>query len=223
MGNIITLSGGDHLETQSLLPWYVSRRLDAAECTRIEAHLADCPECRADVAAERRLAAEWASLPIETETSWLRLRDRMIADDADRAGSAIMSRLAAIVRRAVKVAPRWPTGLGWALAAAQAVALVAIGVSFRTPMPTPAPAYHTLGAAPAAADANMLVIFNPDTSEGGFRDALIANHARIVDGPTASGAYVLHVPAGERSAILTRMRARRDVALAQPIDPGAIR
>jgi hypothetical protein len=221
MGNIVTLSGGEHLETQSLLPWYVSRRLDAGECTRVEAHLADCPECRADVAAERRLAAEWASLPIETETSWLRLRERMIADDADRARPTIGSRLGAIVRHAAAGRPSWPTRLGWALAAAQAVALVAIGVSSRTA--TPAPAYHTLGAAQAPADANMLVIFDPDTSERDFRDALTANHARIVDGPTASDAYVLHVPGDERPAILARMRARRDVELAQPIDPGAIR
>ena len=111
--------------------------------------------------------------------------------------------------------------MGWALAAAQGLALVAIGASLLTA--TPKAAYHALGAAPSSASGNMLVMFDPDTSEGRFRDVLEANHARLVDGPTSSGAYVLHVPADERAAILTRMRERPDVALAEPIDPGVIR
>jgi anti-sigma factor RsiW len=221
MGKIITLSGGQHLDTQALLPWYVSRRLDASDCARVEAHLADCAECRADVAVERRLAAEWATLPMETEASWLSLRERVIRDDADRAGSATLSRLIGIVRNAVTRRPPWINGLGWTFAAAQAVALVSIAIAFRTPMPV-AP-YHTLGAAQTSAPGNVLLIINPDTTERRFRDALETSHARIVDGPTASGAYILHVPADERSAILARLQARTDVELAQPIDPGAIR
>jgi hypothetical protein len=221
MGKIVTLSGAQHLETQSLLPWYVSRRLDASDCARVEAHLVECPECRADLATERRLVAEWATMPIETEASWLRLRERVVRDDADRAGAATVSRLNGIVRHAVTRGQSWFAGLGWVLAAAQGVALVAIGISLRTT--TPASPYHTLGSAQAPSTGNVLVIFNADTRERLFRDVLEANHARVVDGPTASGVYVLHVPADERAAILNRMRARPEVELAQPIDPGAIR
>ncbi len=221
MGNIITLSGRQHLETQSLLPWYVSRRLDASECARVEAHLADCPECRADMVSERRLAAEWATMPVETEANWLRLRERVMRDDGERAGSAMLSRCAEIARHAVGHGRSWLQGLGWALAAAQGIALVAIAVSMRTP--TPSTLYHTLGAAQAPSSGNVLVMFNPDASERRVREAIWANHARIVDGPTASGAWVLHVPADERAAILVRMRTRPEVELAQPIDPGAIR
>jgi anti-sigma factor RsiW len=221
MGNIVTLSGGRHLDIQNLLPWYVSRRLDASESARVEAHLADCPECRADVVLERRLAAEWASVPMETETNWLRLRERVMRDDAGRGGATVSSRLADSVRHALTRGRSWFTGLGWALAAAQAVALVAMVVTFRAT--APAPVYHTLGAAPAPAIGNVLVIFDPGTSERRFRDTLQASHARLVDGPTAAGVYVLHVPADERAAILRRMRARSEVELAQPVDPGAIR
>ena len=221
MGNIVTLTGAEHLETQSLLPWYVSRRLDASECMRVETHLAECSDCRADAVAERRLASEWASLPMDTEANWLHLRELVIRDDADRAGSTMFSRLAGRVRQAVTRRPGWFTGMGWVLAAAQGIVLVAIGLALHTPTPTAA--YHTLGAASAAPAGNVLVIFDPDINERRFRDALTANHARIIDGPTASGVYVLHVPAGERAAILARMAARSDVELAQPIDPGAIR
>lgn len=221
MGNIIALSGGQHLETQSLLPWYVSRRLDASECARVEAHLAECSECRADAVSERRLAAEWASMPVETEANWLRLRERLILDGAERARSAIFPSLADIARQAFERTRSWFPGMGWALAVGQGIALVAFAMSVRAP--TPSPLYHVLGAAKAPSIGNVLVMFDPDASERRFRDAIWANHARIVDGPTATGAYVLHVPADERAAILVRLRARPDVALAQPIDPGAIR
>ncbi len=221
MGKIIALSRGQHLETQSLLPWYVSRRLDASECARVEAHLAECPECRADAVSERRLAAEWASIPVETEANWLRLRERLIRDDAERARAATFPRFAEIVRHALERGRSWFPTMGWALAVGQGIALVAFAMSVRAP--TPSPLYHALGAAQAPSNGNVLVMFDPAVSERRFRDAILANHARIVDGPTATGAWVLHVPADERAAILVGLRARPDVALAQPIDPGAIR
>jgi anti-sigma factor RsiW len=219
MGKIITLSGGQHLDTQALLPWYVSRRLDASETARVEAHLADCSECRADVASERRLAAEWATMPMETEASWLRLRERLNKDDTERARPTLSSSFAT-ARSALTRGRSWLSGVGWALAAAQAIALAVIVTPVRAPAPAP---YHALGAAQGPSAGNVLVIFDPDTNERRFRDALETNHARIVDGPTASGVYVLHVPADERSAMLMRMQARPDVELAQPIDPGASR
>ena len=82
-------------------------------------------------------------------------------------------------------------------------------------------AYHALGAAPAPALGNVVVIFRPDTSERELRQTLVANHARLVDGPTAADAYVLHVPAAERAGALTRLRGRADIVLAEPIDSGA--
>ena len=221
MENTTALSGAEHQEAQSLLPWYVSERLDGSEHARVEAHLAQCPDCRADVVAERRLAVEWASLPMESETSWLRLRGLVAGDDARRARSALSSRLSDMVRDAVTRRPSWVTGLGWGLAAAQGAMLAAIGIAVVT-APAVAP-YHTLGAGQAPSVGNAIVIFDPDVSERRLRETLTANHARIVDGPAASGVYVVHVPADERAAILLRMRARPEVALAQPIDPGAIR
>ncbi len=221
MENTVALADGEHQEAQSLLPWYVSRRLDASDDARVEAHLAACPECRADVAAERRLAAEWANLPIESETNWLRLRERMMREDAGRANAAMFSRLSDIVRGALAWRPSWLSGLGWGLAAAQGAVLAAIGIALVT-APAPA-AYHALGAGNAPSLGNALVMFDPDTSERRLRETLVSNHARIVDGPTASGAYVIHVPVDERSAMLVRMRTRPDVEIAQPIDPGAIR
>ncbi len=219
MGNIVTLSDEPHLETQSLLPWYVSRRLDAVECARVEAHLLECPECRAELATERTLAAEWVALPIDTEASWLRLRERVARSGVQ--DLPIVSRLCGAVRHALAQAPPWFGGVGWILAAAQAMALIVVGLSIGATRPPPG--FHALGARQAPAAGNMLVIFDPEVSERRFRTLLEAEHARLVDGPTAAGAYLLHVPVAERAAVLGSLRSQRDVELAQPIDPGVVR
>jgi hypothetical protein len=80
--------------------------------------------------------------------------------------------------------------------------------------------YHALGAAPAPASGNVVVMFRPDTREQDLRRTLNAAHARLVDGPTAADAYLLHVPSAERAAALVRLKGQADVVLAEPIDPG---
>ena len=64
----------------------------------------------------------------------------------------------------------------------------------------------------------MIVTFRPDTSEQDLRNTLNESHARLVDGPTAADAYVLHVPAAERAAALVKLRQRANIVLAEPID-----
>jgi hypothetical protein len=90
----------------------------------------------------------------------------------------------------------------------------------RVKAPTPPTAtYHALGAPPAAAAGNVLVMFRPDTPEASMRHVLQVADARLIDGPTTAGAYVLHVPLSERGQMLARLRARGEVTLAQPLDP----
>ena len=223
MANIITLLDEKHGEAQSLLPWYLTGRLGATDRANVEAHLADCAECRAELSSERRLMAEWASLPMEAEFSWLRLRERLAHEPSRRGGGG--DRSAAPRRAARNVWRSAAPGLGWALAAVQALALVVLGVSSQPPAQSAA--YHTLGAGspPAAGpgSGNVLVMFRPDTREQAIRDMLNASHARLVDGPTAADAYLLRVRSSERDTALAKLRRRPDVTLAQPVDAGATR
>jgi len=80
------------------------------------------------------------------------------------------------------------------------------------------PAYHTLGSAPVPASANVIVMFREDAKIGGVGAALQTAHASVVEGPTDTGAYLLHVPAPERAASLKRLQSNGLVQLAQPID-----
>jgi len=197
MGTIINLHDDPHLATEALLPWYVSGVLDAAEAAGVESHLAGCADCQAALALERRLKSEVAALPIDAAPGWDRLKARLDAATPARRP----------VFRGWRAMPAWA---GWALAA-QAALIAVFGVLI-------APAdYHALSAAPPPAAGNIVVIFRPETPERDLRAALVADKLRLVDGPTASDAYVLAAPPAVRAAILARLRARRDIVLAEPI------
>lgn len=207
MGKVIPLPPDRHRETQLLLPWYVTDRLDAADRARVEAHLASCPQCQAELKLEQRLDHEVAALPVDVERAWAAMR-RRIDDEPARA----------VARRASSLW-RWTApALGWGVAASLAM-VVTFGVL--TPRPAQPAGYHTLSAAPVNPVGNVIVMFREDASERTMRQALLASHARLVDGPTAAHAYVLLVPAAGRDGALQTLRASPAVMLAQPIDSGA--
>jgi anti-sigma factor RsiW len=202
----MTVHDDEHDDLQELLPWYVTGRLDTAEQARLEAHLEGCAECQDEVRFQRRLESEVARLPIDVEQGWARMRERLQADEPAPRRPAVAPE--------PKPKPR-PSWLGWGVAASLAVTG---GVSM---LPAAGPVlYHALGAAPVAEAGNVVVIFRPETTEKAMREALRGSDARLVDGPTAADAYVLRVPAAERTAALARLRGRGDIVLAEPLDPG---
>ena len=216
MGRVIKLLGDRHRDVQELLPWYVVDRLEPDERAEVEAHLAECEVCRAELAFDRQLDRAVGSLPLDVEQGWAAMQQRLQASPAPARPASR--------RPAWLSAERWrmrsPT-FGWALAA-QAALLVVTGALLFQFAPTNA-RYHALGAAPADTAGNLVVIFDPNLSERAIREILRANGARMVDGPTAADAYVLHVPAKDRPAALGRLRENNDVVLAEPIDASAPR
>jgi anti-sigma factor RsiW len=211
MAEIIRLRGSLHEQAQQLLPWYVNGTLEADEAALVEAHLAECAECRADLAAEQVLAREVAALPLDVEHAWSMLSDRIDAAGPPRR----LAEPVPFLRR--KVAIGW--ALGGPLAAAAAVAF-AVAIVPGAPSPV-GQTYRALGSAPTAAPGNALVMFRPDTRDGDLRAALTKVGARIVDGPTASGAYVVRIAPASRAQALDGLRATPQIVLAEPIDPGS--
>ena len=205
-----------HEDIQDLLPWYVTGRLDASEQARVQAHLSGCADCQAELRFERRLASELVGLPVQIEHSWKEMLARIEPSALKRppAGQRrvrVGSSRAAFGRKARAVAP-------WlALAAAAQVATVLV-VGAVAPSNTQPERYHALGAAPAVAAGNVVVMFKPDAKEQDLRRTLEAVHARLVDGPTAADAYVLAVPGSERATALATLRRGAVIALAEPVD-----
>jgi len=220
MGRVINLQGEAHRGLQELLPWFVTGQLDAAEHERVEAHVAGCAECQAEVKFQQRLEAEVAQLPLEVEESWTRMRAQIAAED--ERPSWLGNRGAGRARPAAASRGGW---MGWAAAAAMLV--VSAGVmaggtqAIQVADNSGSANFHVLGAKPAAATpGNVVVIFRPDASEKALRESLRASGARLVDGPTAADGYVLRVAPERRDAALAILRGRSDVVLAEPLDAG---
>ena len=211
MDNVVPIHRDAHREALRLLPWFINGALPDDERAMVDAHLVACAECRAELALERRLAAEVAALPSEAEPAW--------ADMARRLDAPARSRTKARngqVLRAARMALPW---LGWAVAAQ---ILLLIGARALSPPPAPVPAspvYHALATPTVRPAANIAVIFRSRTTEVDVRAILEASHARVADGPTAAGAWLLATPPGGREVALRSLRARPEVLTAQPVDP----
>jgi anti-sigma factor RsiW len=195
-----------HDEAEELLPWYATGQLDAADRALVENHLAACARCQRQLHAERVLIEEFRTLTPEIDSGWARLRARI---DAERPKRQPIGRLAGEFWQAF-TRPVIAT-----LAAAQ-VAFVAFAAMFLQWFSQPA--YVALGSAPAAASANVIVMFRPEAREAQLRAALEATGASLVGGPTDADAYLLHVPAKARPSALQKLQHDSNVTLAQPID-----
>lgn len=223
MTDLHLVSGdGPHQETRLLLPWLLNGRLDADERERLMAHLAACPECQADADAEQAVR-RWIAKDAEAlAPAWPRLRARLAEDLARETRPRGRDGLpwATSAGRSWK----WPAlaAAGWALAACL---LILAGGNLlpegnrASPVPTHS-IYHVLGGAATVASDALVVMFRPSTSESDLRRVLVAGDARIIDGPTAAGAYVIHAPAGAaaRRRTLAMLRADPVVLLAEPLD-----
>ena len=233
-GRILKLEVPEHQAVQELLSWHASGRLAPDEAERVARHLQSCAQCRQDLQWERELLDQ--------------IRSEPHADDDDSAADAALARLlpnlgerepapdmpavtAAPLPQPV-VAPWWrtlaanePRWLRWA-ALAQCVIIAGLALLLARPEPD-AGAYRAMGASDAvgagavgAAAGNAVIIFAAGTSEQDLRRLLQAQDARIVDGPTVTGAYVLSIPAEGRPQALHALRANAAVKLAEPLDAG---
>ncbi|MEG8022230.1 zf-HC2 domain-containing protein [Sphingomonas aerolata] len=215
MTQILPFPTDRHAEAHLLLPWYVTGQLDAVETAFVAEHLAECGACRADLVQERHLADAVARNTGETGDSWAAMAARLDATSSMSVATAAQRRRTRDPLRAARRAVMRPRTLRWVVAA-QFVAVLALGAQTLTQRSDGRPgAYHVLGDAGATHSGNVLAMFRPEASEAAFRRALQASGARLVDGPTASGAYVLAVPG---DAALARLRRDADVTMAEPIE-----
>ena len=212
MAEIFPLKASEHDKVLELLPWFVNGTLSADETSRVEAHLEGCAECREALEFERQLARGVATLPLNVNDSWNAMEQRLGDERREPAPSSNVH----FLRRRVPVA--W-AGAG-ALAAAATVAIV-LGLPAGQ-QPLTDQTYHTLSAPRTATPGQIVVLFKPDTTEQQVRVILSAQNARVVDGPTAAGAYVLHVD-GTPTQALNALRQSSQIVLAEPIEGASAR
>ena len=232
-------SGPEHRAAQELLPWYAADNLSTDESQRVARHLQHCIICRRDLARERALLAAANDddvMPpgLDMDAALARLMPQLGAqdksgdagdsDDSNRptppATSPAVAPLRATLpwwRRAAANEPSW---LRWA-AAAQCVLIVGMAAMLARPDAADTanlPSYHALGNGAAPSGGNLVVMFEPATTEREFRRILQRHGARVVDGPTVTDAYLLRVPDAERQRALEALRHDPAVRLAEALD-----
>lgn len=218
MDNVIPLTGDSHRQVQNLLPWFVNGSLDEDEAAAVEAHLAECDECRADLESEFALGREVSVASLDVDQGWAAMRARIEGGDGVLAAPPLPDNVVSIRRKPFL---RSPIAIGWAIAAQAAVlALVVGGIELTRSEPTHV--YHALGSAPVPATGNVIVIFRPDATEQAMRAAFTRTGASLVGGPTPSDAYVLHIDIARRDNALAVLRGDRNVVLAEPIDSAGL-
>jgi hypothetical protein len=207
---IVQLDTDSHKAVESLLPWYVTGKLDSVERQQVDEHLAGCAHCRGALAWEQSLRQHHAApdtSALDVEASLARMHAQMTAPSRFTLPSPV-----ALLRR-------WLDLSGWArwTMAAQFAAIAALALLVVERPDTPAGQFHALSAPVGHAEANVAVTFDPSATEGDIRQLLTSTNAQIVAGPTAANAYLLHVPGkGE----LARLQVSKAVTLAVALSGG---
>jgi hypothetical protein len=199
-----------HAETRLLLPWLANGTLEGGELERVQAHLEGCPVCREELAIECDLRAGRQDTPgLCAGRAFARLQPHLGAQEARGGAPGRWAGLAAANDA------RWLRFL----AAAQFGALLVLGVALGLALARPGlgeASYRTLGAH-AAARADIVVRFDPSTPESELRRVLQASGARVVDGPSAAGAWMLATAPAATGPALRRLHAEPAVTLAEPL------
>ena len=214
-GAVLRFIKPEHQRALESLPWFLTGALDEGERAAIEQHLRICPACRAELESQRVLREAYIADDASPshEASLAKLLPRL-----ESARPAVTNwRIRLVLDRVLGARGRMPALTSLALAV-QVGIVVALGLMLNRNDPS-ATSYHTLASAeaPLPTRGDLIVVFDPSVPLRTVQRILIASDARIVDGPLASGGYVLAVPHADLPKTLAWLRAQRDVSLVQPL------
>jgi hypothetical protein len=220
-GRIVRLDGDEHDFVQLLLPWIDSGCLDSAESARVNAHLIHCPRCRTDVAWRRgvRKASPGPRPPAgivhsqaAVEPAWPTLRGPTGSRGRAEPRRAMVTPATTRISRAGACWWRWVLALQSAVIAGLVVLVVGL-------LPRDGPQRAPGGGVQPGA-ASVAVVFKPDANEQQIREALRDSDARVVDGPTSTGAYLVGVAPASQVAAIEQLRRNGSVLRVESLDAG---
>jgi len=222
-GRVLSFEGRSHGDVERMLPWYANGTLDADDAVLVRQHLADCAQCRGEIATLRALMDAHGEPGADdiagVDRDWSRLRNRLRAQRqmATRPGFQRM-------RTGWRMSAPWMRVAMAAQFGVVAILAVFLLRAERAPPPAPDDApYRTLSApvVTVAAGDTLLVVFDPRLTDAQLRELLGANHARIVDGPNTAGAFVVAAPKGQAEPVRNALRASPGIVMAELLSPAA--
>lgn len=192
-------------ETASLLPWYLSGTLGPREARAVEQHLAGCAACRDEVEHLRRLRTALASTvesrPAPARDLFASVRSRIEADAPASALSTVpeaswWERLAAAIFGILP--PRLAPAMALAVIVLQLGALAVVGTiaqqALRGPGVSTQSGPDDRRPLPAGT-VRLRVAFRDSAPAAEIRALLQRLEARVTDGPSAAGLYIVEAPA----------------------------
>jgi len=186
-----------HAEAWALLPWLASGRLPVADREWVEAHVMQCAECRAELDAQRKVAATMNAdtSPVGTASDEQRSFNKLWARiEASEAATPVASSIAggrAVTSRSSRTV-RWLAaavvvqGFGLALFGLNALRANTADDNIVTVADVPAQRLD----APA-----VRIVFAPQASVGTINTLLMHQGLSIVAGPGTSGNFTAQLSA----------------------------
>lgn len=206
-----------HEEVWHRIPWYVNGRADESERQRIETHVRQCDECKAEVSIQRQVMNAIATdtrIDCMPGMSFQRLWDRIRSDEMAEQREPSPPPTRRVANRSVT---RW---------LAAAVVVEAIGITALTATffysrdsAQPTAEYRTVTSSAATPSGGAIrAVFSPTLSVNDLQRLLEKSGLQIVSGPTEAGVYTLAIAAAEdRAQALAELRADPAIRFAEPI------
>jgi hypothetical protein len=212
-----------HAEAWALLPWLANGRLQAADREWVEAHVAKCAECRAEIAAQRMVALRINrdspspdTVSNHEQRSFNKLWARIEASESISMGANATASASLPASRTSRTV-RW-------LAAAVIVQSLGLALFGLDALRQPAD-FVTVASVPTQRTnaPAVRIVFAPDASIGTINTLLAHQGLSIVSGPGTAGNFTaeLSVDAvasgASADSVATAISKDPNVAFAQPV------
>ena len=211
-GRILRFGKTTHQTVEAVLPWFVNGTLEDPEKGLVEHHLQDCVRCQREVEWLRMVNVSYAEGDenLACEQAWGELKARL------GPGSSPWERLRVKLNnwKMPRVIQTWAP---WVAALELALILV-VGGAFLNP--DSSGRYHTLAAGSEAATtkARLVVMFESNSTVDEANRILHEADARVIDGPTATDAYVLSISNDRFDSVVNQLHREPAVKLVESLD-----
>lgn len=208
-GRLLPFDASTHAAVDALLPFYVNATLQGEELSLVEQHVRTCEKCQRELDWLRNIFAELTTSSPRADATRTDVGMQQRFED-DR----LRRRWRTRIQDGLQTSASWTR---WLLAA-QLAAIVILGTLVATEGRDNA-SYRTLGTPSPSAQSRdaVAVMFDPSTPESELRQIVYSVGARIVDGPTATGVFLLEMPKERVQEALKTLRAERAVRLAEDL------